>query len=47
LRIDEGWRYAISNAAGKIDAIVSRDSIFGIITRIGVDETFEGLTIHE
>ena len=37
----------ISNIKGKIDGIVPLTAIYGIITHIGVDEKFEGLTLAE
>ncbi len=40
-------KYTISNMAGKIDAIVTSDAILGIITRIGVDDNFTGVTVIE
>ena len=46
LKIENGLM-TISNIKGKIDGIVSVSSIYGIVTRVGGNEKFEGLTVLE
>lgn len=40
-------RYTIGNMLKKIDGIVTKDAIYGIITKIGSDESFNGITVIE
>jgi len=39
--------YIIGNISKKIDGPVTKDAIYGIITKIGKDESFTGLTVIE
>ena len=39
--------YIIGNLAKKIDGPVTKDAIYGIITKIGKDDSFTGLTVIE
>lgn len=39
--------YLIGNGSGKEDGLVKADAIYGIVTNIGKDDNFSGLTIKE